>query len=300
METVEIGQRTALGRILFATDFSPYSDTALLYALALARKYGARLYGSHVVSSDDYLFTAPDLWPKQMEEEGKLQREVEKRLDQQLCSMPHELLVGTGDATSVLLEQIKENYIDLLVVGSHGRTGTRRLLMGSIAEKLFRQTTCPVLIVGPNVPRKAENEIQFRSILLATDFGEHSLAALPFTLSLAGERQARLTLLHVKEIPIQGTVELDDLEASLKEQLQALIPQEAEAWCEVECLVQFRRTFVTAAEQILDVAKERGADLIVVGVRPLHGAIGPVTHMAHTTDQHILAHATCPVLTVRA
>jgi len=299
MQTLEVGKRIALSNILFATDFSPYSDTALPYALALARKYGAKVYGSHVVSSEDYLFTAPDLWPKQMEEEKKLQKEVAGHVDEQLRGFAHEVLFGVGDVVSVLQKQIKENDIDLLVMGTHGRTGTRKLLMGSIAEKIFRQAECPVLSVGPNVVPKVTGDIEFQHILLATDFGKESLAALPFTLSLASEGQARLTLLHVEEVPIQGTVELDDLRASLKERLVDLIPPEAEEWCDVETLVQFRRTFVTPAEQILEVAKERDADLIVVGVRPLHGAIGPVTHMAHTTDQHIVAHASCPVLTVR-
>ena len=299
MTTLEAGKRIALKNILFATDFSPHSDTALPYALAIARQYGARLFGAHVVPSQEDLFTAPYSWPAHIQQEDQLQREVTARLEEQLRGVPHEALFGVGDVWNVLSRLIVEHDIDLIVVGTHGRTGARKLLMGSVAEKIFRQAACPVLSVGPNVRSKPNDEIQFHQILLATDFGEESLAALPYAVSLAEEEQSQLALLHVVEQPAAGIIDVEAVTTSVMRRLNELIPPEVEPWCDVECLVEFGRQFAPPADRILEIAKDRAADLIVLGVRPAHGAVTTVTHLAHTTDQHIVAHAACPVLTVR-
>jgi len=300
MKTLEVGKRISLNNILFATDFSPHSNAALPYALAIARQYGAKLFGAHVVPSEDYLFTAPESWPALIQQEEQLQQEVAARLEKQLRGVQHEVLFGVGDVWHGLSQLIVEHDIDLIVLGTHGRTGARRLLMGSVAEKIFRQASCPVLSVGPNVSCKPDGEIQFHQILLATDFGEESLAALPYAISLAEEDQAQLALLHVVEHPAAGILNAEEVKASLKLRLQALVPPEAEPWCHVEYVAEFGRQFAPPAERILEIARDRAADLIVLGVRPAHGAVSTVTHLAHTTDQHILAHAECPVLTVRA
>jgi nucleotide-binding universal stress UspA family protein len=299
MKTLEAGKRIALNNILFATDFSPHSTAALPYVLAMARQYGAKVYGAHVVPSEDYLFTAPDLWPAHIQQEKRLQEEVAGHIEEQLRGLPHKVLFGVGDVWNVLSRFIGELDIDLLVVGTHGRTGAKKLLMGSIAEKIFRQASCPVLSVGPNVSCKPDTEIQFHHILLATDFGEESLASLAFAISLAEEDQAQLALLHVIDQPASGVLDFEKIKASTMRRLDELVPSDAEPWCDVECLVEFSNQSATPAERILATAKDRGADLIVLGVRPTHGAVSTVTHLVHTTAQHIVAHATCPVLTVR-
>ena len=204
MKTLEAGKRIGLKNILFATDFSAYSNAALPYALAIARQYGAKLFGAHVVASEDYLFTAPESWPAHIQQEEQLQQEVTARLEEQLQGVPHEVLFGVGDVWKVLSRLIGEHDVDLIVVGTHGRTAARKLLMGSVAEKIFRQATCPVLIVGPNVPGMKNGERQFQRILFATDFSKESLAALPYAVSLAEEDQSQLALLHVVEQPSAG------------------------------------------------------------------------------------------------
>jgi len=299
MTTLEVGKRIALTNVMFATDFSPYSEVALPYALAITRQYGAKLYGAHIVSSEDYLFTAPDLWPAHVKQEERLQHEIITRLDKQLSGIAHEALFGVGDVWKVLSRLLAEHAIDLLVVGTHGRTGARKLLMGSVAEKIFRQATCPVLSVGPNVLHKSNGEIQFQRIVFATNFGEESLAALPYALSLAEEHQAELIVLHVVEQPAAGILDVEKVKSSIKERLQKFVPPEAESWCHVKCLVEFSHQFARPAERIVEVGRDRAADLIVLGVRPTHASMGTVTHLANTTAQHVVAHALCPVLTVR-
>jgi len=299
METLEAGKRIALHNILFATDFSPHSNLALPYALALTRQYGAKLYGAHILPPDDYLFVAPDVRPAHVQLQEDLQHEAVARLEKQIQGVPHQALAGIGDIWTVLSRLIREHDIDLLVVGTHGRTGAKKLLMGSVAEKIFRQAACPVLSVGPNVSNKPNGETQFQQILFATDLSEASLAALPYAISLAEEDQAQLALLHVVEHPAAGILDVDAVRANLMSRLQELVPPAAEPWCQVKCLVEFGRQFAPPAERILEVAGDRAADLIVLGVRPTHGAMSTITHLGHTTAQHIVALATCPVLTVR-
>jgi nucleotide-binding universal stress UspA family protein len=202
-----------------------------------------------------------------------------------------------GDVWKVLSRLVGEHDIDLIVVGTHGRTAARKLLMGSVAEKIFRQATCPVLIVGPNVPGLKNGQKQFQRILFATDFSKESLAALSYAVSLAEEDQSQLVLMHVVEQPAAGILDPEGVTASLVRRLKELAPPEAEQWCRVECVIGFNHQFVPPPERILEIAREQAADLIVLGVRPTHGAV--VTHLAHTTAQHIVAHASCPVLTVR-
>jgi nucleotide-binding universal stress UspA family protein len=299
MKTLEAGKRIALGNILFATDFSPQSDVALQYALAIARQYGAKIFGAHVVPSEDYLFSAPDLWPAHVREEDRLREEVTERLEKQLGKVKHEVLFGVGEASSVLSHLIGEHDIDLLVVGTHGRTGARKLLMGSIAEKLFRQAPCPVLTIGPNVSRKLAQEIRFHNILFATDFSKHSLAALPYAVSLAEEDQAQLSFLHVVDQSAAAIADLQAVKSSLMRRLEELAPPESESWCNLQCLVEFSQPFALPAEKIVEIASDCPADLIVLGLRPTHRALSTVTHLSHSIAQHVVAHAACPVLTVR-
>ncbi len=299
MKTLEAGKRIGLKNILFATDFSPYSNAALPYALGIAGQYEAKLYGIHVVAPEDYLFTSPENWPAHMEQEEQRQQEAAGRLEEQIGAVPHTILSGVGEIWSVLSRVISEHDIDLIVIGTHGRTGARKLFMGSVAEKIFRQAACPVLTVGPNVPGKENSEKQFQRVLFATDFSKESLAALPYAVSLAEENQSQLALLHVVEQPAAGIVDVEGVTASLVRRLRELAPPEAEFWCDVQCLVGFSCQFAPPAERILEIAGERAADLIVLGVHPTHGGFSAVTHLSHTTAQHIVAHAGCPVLTVR-
>jgi nucleotide-binding universal stress UspA family protein len=295
VNTVETGKRIALKNILFATDFSPCSNAALPYAMAIAHQYGARLYGVHVLPSDDYLFVAPEAWPAHVEQDQQLQEEAVERLEEQLRGVPHQALSGTGNVWDVLSRLVGEHHIDLIVVGSHGRTGTRKLLMGSVAEKIFRLASCPVLTVGPNVVDQNKRVAEFNQILLATDFGEESLAAASYAVSVAHEHQARLSLLHVLQRPLPGVEPSDATSELAFHQLEELVPLGTGLCSHPDYFVQFG----DPAERILRFASAHDIDLIVMGLHPKHKAITAVTHLAHTTAQNIVAHANCPVLTVR-
>ena len=182
-------------------------------------------------------------------------------------------------------------------MGTHGRKGVSRALLGSAAEEIFRKASCPVLTVGPRVSLNTERRLAMKEILFATDFSPESLAALPFAVSMAQEHQSNLTLLNVT-----GKAEVGELvhagqyvESTLR-RLQSLVPAEAELWCEPKCRVEQG----SEAEKIMEVAVALGADLIVLGVHGPQGGVGATTHLLRSIAHHVVANAQCPVLTVRA
>lgn len=295
MKTVETSKRIAVNNILFATDFSPSSNAALPYALAVAHQFDAKLFATHVISPEAYLFASPETWPALREIEEQQRQDFVARLEAQLRGVPHQVLSQAGDIADVLFRLIHDHQIDLLVLGTHGRTGLQKLLLGSVAEKLFRQAHCPVLTVGPEVLPSEKPVAEFNRILFATDFSNESLAAAPYTIALAQEHQSRLTLLHVLEEPQAGTVDFGPDTEFVIRQLRELVSPEQDLWFEPEYVVEFGQV----ETQILKAASAHKADLIVLGVRALTGSVAMATHFGHSKAQLILAHAPCPVLTVR-
>jgi CO dehydrogenase/acetyl-CoA synthase epsilon subunit len=104
-----------------------------------------------------------------------------------LKDVPHDLIFDRGNVAQVLDRIIATKKIDLLVMSTHGRAAVQKTLVGSVAEKMFRQAACPVLTVGPKVAVKPGYTGELKRILYATDFSVVSLAAAPFAISLARE-----------------------------------------------------------------------------------------------------------------
>ncbi len=300
MKTVEAGKRIALKNILFATDFSPCSEAALPYALSVARRYGATLHAAYVAPRDaDLLLMSQESWPAAVELQQNRIEEYLEHLEKQLHGLPHDFVTPKGNVAEALAFVIEDRDIDLLVLGTHGRSGLSKLFLGSVAEEIFRSAICPVLSIGPYVPRQPKGEIRLYHILYATDFGEDSLAALPYALSFAEEDEANLTLLHVVEQPEAGIADLEEVKSSLMFRLKGLVPREAEPWCRVEYLVEFGQQFAPPAERIVEITRAQAADLIVLGARPARGKLRLGSHSASTTAR-VLTQAASPVLTVRA
>lgn len=295
MKALETATHAAIRNVLFATDFSKYSNAALPFALAIAHQYGVKLYAAHVVSTEAYFFATPETWPALVEQQAKMEQGDFDRLEAHLRGVPHEVLSPVGDIADVIFRLVKDHSIDLLVLGTHGRTGLSKMVMGSMAERLFRQSPCPVLTVGPNVPKQENTVAEFNHILFPTDFSDESLAARPYAMSLAQEHQAHLSLLHVVERPEAGTVDMDPDAAFAVRRMQRLVRRDADFLFPPAHFVEFG----TAREQILSFAHRQATDLIVMGVRPPLGGMGTVTHFSHTMVQHIVANASCPVMTVR-
>jgi len=288
--------RIGLKKILFATDFSPAAEAALPYAIGLADRYGATVHGVHVRFPATYPVVGPEAMPQILEaaeEQAKLEAQ---QLHSMLAGVPHEVSVGEGDVWPMLNEIAGEQKADLIVVGTHGRTGFTRVLLGSVAEEIFRKASCPVLTVGPLASGDTDRHLEMKEILYATDFSQESLAALPFAVSMAQEHQARLTLVHVVgRAKVGELVHGEQYAESTLRQLRKLVPADAEPWCEPN----FRVVHGPEAEKIIEVANALGADMIVLGVRGTQGGTGAATHLLQSIAHRVVTQARCPVLTVR-
>jgi len=216
------------------------------------------------------------------------------RLEEHLRSVPHQVLSAVGDISDVLFRLIQDNQIDLLVLGTQGRTDLPKLLMGSVAEIIFRYSPIPVLTIGPFVPRERKVN-HFSRIVFATDFSEESVAALPHATALVQDLGTDFTVLHVLDGTSTGTVDFESSADHALRQMREPIPIDPEVGTYPTYAVEFG----PFADQIRRFSEERAADVIVLGVRPARGRLGIATHLARRTAQHIVGDATCPVLTVR-
>ena len=149
------------------------------------------------------------------------------RLEEHLRSVPHQVLSAVGDTSDVLFRLVQDNQIDLLVLGTHGRTGLPKLLMGSVAEKIFRQSPIPVLTIGPHVPRERSAK-KFSRFVFATDLSDESLAALPHAMAFVQDHNAHLTVLHVLDGTTKGTVDFEAGAEFALRQMQELVPIDPE------------------------------------------------------------------------
>lgn len=298
MTTVETSARILLKNILYLTDFSEPSEAALPFGLAIARSYGAKFHVLHVAVPPAYVYATPEMAAEAIERQEENAEAEMLRVEAQLVGLPHETTVVRGTRVWPALEgAMKDAQIDLVVLGTHGRTGAQKLLMGSVAEEIFRRSPVPVLTIGPQVRRGLHSDARFHGVLFPTDFKTESVHAAPYAISFAQENQAKLVLLHV--IPrSEEQAEATPGEVSVADamyQLQEMIPQGAELWCRPEPVVEYGQP----AEKILEATTERGVDLIVLGVRQATGHLSAATHLERSTAHKVVAHAVCPVLTVR-
>jgi len=280
----------AFHNILFATDFSSAATRALPYAVEIARKSQAKIHAVHVISPPVSPAASPEEWSQILHDDEALREGGTIEPEKELQGLPHDLLFLKGDVWENLKQVIEDESADLLVIGTHGRTGLSRALMGSVAEKILRLAPCPVLTVGPEVATKRSHAkaAELNCILYATDFSRESFAAARYAISLAREYRADLILLHTVRT---GNVLEED--ASL-ETLRAVVPWGAELPRSPKFIVEHG----DPGEAILRVAANFRADLIVVGARATEDHMTVATHFGHSTAHQILTAALCPMLTV--
>lgn len=285
---LQVPVHLALKKILFATDFSPVSEAALPFAVAIARRFESRIEAVHVFALSEVqpMF---DAGPTVME--GVLAR-AEEEMGKLLSSdafegIPHDGRVRGGVEIWTEIESVIESdKIDLVVLGTHGREGLKQIVLGSVAETIFRAAPCPVLVVGPKVPKKTTLPV-FRDLLFATDLSPASLRALPFVQGFAEENNADLIVLHVSEEKVRDKKEQASATESLRKWMRELIPPKS--------ALEYEVRFGHPADGILEVAADRRCDLIMLGA---HHASNFASHLPGAVAHRIVSEAECPVLTV--
>jgi nucleotide-binding universal stress UspA family protein len=282
-------------RILCPTDLSPESDSALRYAIALARTYEAKLFVLHCTETttpiDD---SARDKFKKQIEAPVRQWAGVDHH-----PPAGYEGILTSGLADEAIIKTAAENHVDLIVMSSRRRPVAAAIL-GSTAEAVCRTAPCPVLITHPSEREWVEMtscEIELRKILVAQDFSIDSELALRIAISLAQEYRAELHLMHVLPVTLApATVELPlGIESDFQRAarlLQQSVPDEVYLWCKVFQAVEAGQPY----RQILTYAEEKEIDLICMGV---HGAGFAMRALFGSNTDRVLRQAPCPVLIAR-
>lgn len=286
-----------LKNILVATDFSACSDAAIRLAATLARQHHSQLTLLHAIPPEPMLQIPmePTSW-----EYPQVRNRSEHVLEQLRSSPVLEgiavrLLTEANELLPAIERLARDERIDLVVVGTHGRTGFSKLFRGSVAEEVERLIECPVLTVGPQARSEVLSSPKFQNILYATDFSAGSEHAMSYAIAFANESNAKLLLLHVtvEEMATAFYVH-ESVERGARQRLGRMIPAGA-LFNEPDIVV------VTGlpANEIVKHAMTRAADLVVMGVHRsgMRGAYLS-SHIPWSVVSTVIAHAPCPVLTV--
>lgn len=294
-----------LTRVLCPTDFSEFSSTALDYAAALALSYGSTLRLVHVITP--FPITGPYL---DLPGGGPL---YEAAADQARTSLAAEagrvsrtgVRIETelreGTAVQEILTAAAEWPADLIVMGTHGRGGFERLVLGSVAEKVLRKAPCAVLAVPHDaIAGVRTTGAQINHVLCPHDGSSASALGVAHAVSLAERTGAKLTLMSVVEALPDGDTFTGPGYAAYREAREAHARQALDTAVtpevRVACNVRDRLVFGHPAQQILEVAAQERPDVVVMGI---HGRGALDLLMFGSTTNHVVRHAPCPVLTVR-
>ena len=289
--------RVTLKNILVTTDFSPCSEAAVKIAASMARQHQSQLIVLHTIPAEPMLETPmqPNTWDYEHVREDADRAMEDLRNSPALIGLKVKTLSAAGDVLRVTRQLASEEKVDLIVLGTHGRTGFRKVLMGSVAEEVERLLCGPVITVGPSVRADRLGQGPFRSILYATDFSGGSEHALRYALSFAHESGATVHLLHViVEEMVTAFYLHDEMERNCRQRLARLVPAG---------LLPSEPDIIVATgvppETIIKQATLTDADLIVMGIHQsgLRGAQASA-HIPWSVANTVVAHAPCPVLTV--
>jgi nucleotide-binding universal stress UspA family protein len=298
---------TTIGRILCPVDFSDFSRRALDYAVVFARWYGASVTALHV-HQPPLATTGPlaALTPVEPVPLAPIDLELVRR--RIAAFVPHhgptdmaiEPRAAEGDPAREILAEAAS--ADLIVMGTHGRSGFERFVLGSVAETVVRKAPCSVLTIPLTAHDAAGSvPIVFRRIVAAVDFSEVAMEGLRQAASLAAEADAHLTVLHVIEVPEHLALWIDRVDGishvrawadAAQAHMRAAVGPDTREYAHVDQRVETGRAY----REILRVADEQQADLIVIGAHG-HGVIEQM--FVGSTTQHVVRRATCPVLVVR-
>ncbi len=294
-------------RILCATDLSDFSNSAVIQAIGMASEFGAALTICHVidlpmVSMHGAAFVYPE------DQIDAMKKGALEQIDALVKDLPleWEAVVETGPVSATLCRLAAERQADLAIVSTHGRTGIKRLFLGSVTERLLRTISCPLLVVtapDPSTPQETRFKgFGFKQILVGCDFSADSARAVEYGFSLAQEFQAAVHLVHVVEsfvypetvMPEAASVDAganSDMTSSCETRMGAMIPDGARDWCEVTIACESGKPF----QVLKSYASAHRVDLIVLGVRG-HSLVE--TMLLGSTTDRVIRGVSCPVLSV--
>ncbi|MFQ5740982.1 MAG: universal stress protein [Acidobacteriota bacterium] len=288
--------------ILLPTDFSEPADRARPHAFELARRFGAEVTLLHVrtLYSDD---------PQRIAEEmptPAADHVFHRKMNRLPAEMSANVRVKTALVREVspaegILDYLSEQETDLLVMGTHGRTGLTHFLLGSVAERIVRHAPCPVLTIG-HAREHYRDLPSYQNILVPFDFSEHSRTAALYGAELARRFGASLHVLYVIEQEVHPAFydiwrettarAIPDIAKDARASLEEILARE-----ELQDLnLHVRLGEAKAHDEIADYAAKNDIHLIVMGT---HGLSGLDHALVGSTTERVVRIATCPVLTLK-
>jgi nucleotide-binding universal stress UspA family protein len=293
--------RIQLKRILCATDFSDLSNQTISFGISLAKTFDARLFVCHII---DLPFAAMngEVQLDPIEQQDRMMAYAQEQLAQlfEKESIDWQPLVSIGHTADEIARIVDKNRIDIAISATHGRSGLKRLLLGSVTERLMRTIACPLLIIKEQGMK--QTAFPPKRILVGCDFSIDSELAFRYGLAMAQEFEAELHLVHVVEPPVYQNVLFSDVSSGLynrdamleelNDKLERMVPEEARNWCDLKTVLREGK----ADEELTRYADINDMDLVSLGVRG-HGLVETL-FVGSTTDR-VARRSPCPVLSVR-
>lgn len=289
-----------LKSILCPVDFSEFSVAAYQYAISLAGHYQARLVCLHIVELWKYPFAD---YAAHQGDFAEFSRAINEGGDQQLRDfvkkhsangLQPELVVRQGNSSNCILSFAQSDNIEVIVMGTHGRRGFDRLVMGSTTDRVLRRAPCPVLVVSDpshNVMTTGpDGRHRLTRILYCTDFSENSDKAMVYAISVAAEYGAELMVLHVVE-HASDLASAETLIATRAEQLVRLVPVNEGRKFTVNTAVRLGKPY----QEIVRHAGEAQTTLIIMTAR---GGDAVDRAVFGSTTYRVIQLGPCPVLAV--
>ena len=297
--------RKQFKNILCATDFSDFSNHTVTYGVALAKEFEAKLIICHVIDlSSVAIYGEFQLDP--VGQQDRIMEDANAQLEELTGNQPvaWEPLITVGKPADEIARAVNDRQIDLVITATRGRSGLKRIILGSVTERLMRTLTCPLLVMSSPEHENAntgKQEFKLNKILVGCDFSPDSDQAFNHGLSLAQEFQSELHLAHVIEPPSQPdlirdetsvTIEIqEDYRVILTNKLKDMVPEEAGNWCTPQTSLLEGQPY----EELVNYAETNDIDMIVLGVRG-HGLVKTL-FLGSTTDR-VVRRSPCPVLSV--
>jgi nucleotide-binding universal stress UspA family protein len=297
--------RKVINRILCATDFSDVSRAVVPYGIKMAKNLSAKLYVCHVIDLPAISVYGESVFDPITHQQYFIdfaRKEMENQLSGE--DVNWEPLISIGHTTEEIARFVTENAVDMVVAATHGRSGLKRVFLGSVTERLMRLLHCPLLVLRAEDReglQAVDQRFPFKNVLVGFDFSKDSEEAFRTSLSIAQEFESNLHIVHVVEptaykdflkFPGEPGEPLPkDIHDSLKEGLLKLVPTEAFNWCEIQVKILVGKPY----SELIKYAAQNDIDLISLGVRG-HGKVEEIL-VGSTTDR-VIRRSPCPVLSV--
>jgi len=318
-------------KIMCAIDFSDFTNIILSYGKALATEFGSTLCLCHIVSGTLMVSSLGHSYIAYTDIENDRIQSARDRLEEiaESLDMACEIIVLSGHAPEKIEASARKNNIDMVIAATHGGSGVKRFLLGSVTDRLIKILQCPLLVLHARADQlelPIEKDIKLNRILVGCDFSPDSKLAFDHALSLAQEFQTQLYLAHVIrpteqiELPASDYIKIqagdytnwsrseyldlpkktatenlkrkNTLISRLESQLSNMVPEESRNWCTPITILLEGQPY----KELIDYAEQKKVDMIVLGV---HGHSLLERFVVGSTADRVISRASCPVLVVR-